>query len=438
MKRKIAFVLLGVIALFTTAIAETVVDGGTSFKLKASRDGSMYKKGEKIEFVLEATKDGKPVKDIRFWYRLSKDGIMPYVSNTGITGENGKAVIVSEGLEEAGVVRCQVELKNPETNQVLYVLAGAGVDFCSIKMSRDMPEGFENYWEEQKKILAAIPMNAEMKPVGYESQNVEVFDIKANSYKGFLTGYYARPKGAKVKSCPAIILPHGAGVRSSSMHNAISYASEGFIALDYNAHGIPNGMPDDYYKNLAKTTLKGYMSFGADNREKSFYRELYLRTLRALEFLMAQPEWDGKILIASGGSQGGCQAIVAGGLCDKLSMVVAMVPGMCDHTGLLANRVAGGPQIIKFDKFGNYNKDMLRALPYFDVANFAALLKCKSILTLGLRDNICPPSSVYAAYSNIKSEKLLIIDEEASHRVPAKTKKKCREYILDYVAKAKK
>lgn len=85
----------------------------------------------------------------------------------------------------------------------------------------------------------------------------------------------------------------------------IGWAAQGYIALDYNAHGIPNGKPKEFYDELAKKDLKDYRYAGADNRDNSFFRVLYLRTMRALEFLMKQPEWDGKILVVNGTSQGG-------------------------------------------------------------------------------------------------------------------------------------
>ena len=431
--RRITFVLMSVVAFLSTSFAETITDGDITFKLKASRDGSLYKQGEKIEFVLEVKKNGEPVKDLNFSSRLSKDGFYPQISDIGTTDKNGRAIILSKGLNEPGVVRCNLWTRNPDTKKDVMIAAGAGVDVYSIKMSQDVPADFKSYWDKQKRILAKIPMNAKMTPVETDKKNVELFDIKTDTFKGYLTGYYARPKGAKPKSCPAIILPHGAGVRSSNIGGVVGFAENGLIALDYNAHGIPNGKPDEYYKNLANTTLKGYLSFGADNRDESFLRVLYLRTLRALDFLMAQPEWDGKILIASGTSQGGSQSIVAGALCDKVSLVVAKVPGMCDHTGLKLHRIGGGPQIIKFDKTGDYNKDMLRELPYVDVANFAAFVKCKTILTTGLRDNICPPTTVFAAYSNLKCEKIIIIDEEKNHSVSKATSEKCTKYMIEHL-----
>ena len=157
--------------------------------------------------------------------------------------------------------------------------------------------------------------------------------------------------------------------------------------------------------------------------------------MRALEFLMEQPEWDGKILIVNGTSQGGGQALAAGGLCDKVTFVAAFVPAMCDHNGIAAGRVCGWPNLLRADKYGAYDKSVYEASRYFDAGNFASMIKGGAFVTTGLRDNVCPPSSVSAAYSNIKSPKSLRIVEEGSHGVPQEVYAEGSEKIREHVKK---
>ena len=411
--------ILGMLAVSAVSlVAETLSDGDLKMRLKASRDGSQYKQGEPAEFLLEVSRSDKPQAGIRFWSSVSKDGINPTLNDCGITDKNGKAVIKAGTLKEPGVLRCSVGVYNPDTKKETQLMAGAAFELDKIRPGLPVPADFAEYWKAQKRMLSEIPMNVDMKEVPCDNKNVELFDIKADTFKGFLTGYYARPKGAKPKSCPAILFPHGAGVRSSNKGGPVAWAAQGYIALDYNAHGIPNGKPKEFYESLAKNELKDYRYVGADNRDNSFFRVLYLRTMRALEFLMDQPEWDGKILIVNGTSQGGGQALAAGGLCDKVTYVAAFVPAMCDHNGIAARRVCGWPNLLRPDKFGAYDKSVYEASPYFDAANFASMIKGEAFVTTGLRDNVCPPSSVSAAYSNIKSPKTFRIAEEGSHAVP--------------------
>ena len=112
----------------------------------------------------------------------------------------------------------------------------------------------------------------------------------------------------------------------------MNYAKKGKGALcfDLNAHGMLNGQPDEYYNNLDAGELKNYYVSGLESREDFYFRGMYLRLIRTIEFLTRQPEWDGKRILVIGESQGGGQALAAAGLDSRVSAVVATVPAMCD------------------------------------------------------------------------------------------------------------
>ena len=168
----------------------------------------MNKKFVSILGILAATAASlvdKPQAGIRFWSSVSKDGINPTLNDCGITDKNGKAVIKAGTLKEPGVLRCSVGVYNPDTKKETQLMAGAAFELDKIRPGLPVPADFAEYWKAQKRMLSEIPMNVDMKEVPCDNKNVELFDIKADTFKGFLTGYYARPKGAKPKSCPAIL-----------------------------------------------------------------------------------------------------------------------------------------------------------------------------------------------------------------------------------------
>ena len=133
MKKKIYPILAALAALTVFAFAETQSDGDMKMRLKASRDGSLYKMGEPAEFVLEVSNGGKPQGGIRFWSSVSKDGAIPVVSSHGITDKDGRAVIKAGALNEPGVLRCAVGVYNPETKKETQLLAGAGFELEKIR-----------------------------------------------------------------------------------------------------------------------------------------------------------------------------------------------------------------------------------------------------------------------------------------------------------------
>jgi cephalosporin-C deacetylase-like acetyl esterase len=153
---------------------------------------------------------------------------------------------------------------------------------------------------------------------------------------------------------------------------------------------------------------------------------MFLRTFRALEFLKAQPEWDGKNLVVYGSSQGGAQALAAAGLDKDVSFLFAGVPAMCDHGGV----VCGWPRLVPKDKEGHYDRQILNASKYVDCVNFAQGTTVPALFTVGFVDNTCRPESVYAAYNSYAGPKKIINEPEMGHAIPARHKKAAKREIF--------
>ena len=214
-----------------------------------------------------------------------------------------------------------------------------------------------------------------------------------------VSGYLSIPQGAKPKSLPAIVYYHAAGVRSS-----YARVAPRAILFDVNAHGIPNGQSKEYYNKRRYSDLKNYPRLGQESRDTVYFRGMFLRMLRTLDYVKSRPEWDGKILIVTGGSMGGGQSIAAAALDPQVTLVVAGVPAIGDHGGNLAKvpRRPGWPQ---FYTAKTVKPEVKKAVSYYDNIFFARRVKCEVYLTTGLIDRTCPPTSVYLYYMNCKSSK---------------------------------
>ena len=196
------------------------------------------------------------------------------------------------------------------------------------------------------------------------------------------------------------------------------------LSLDINAHGIPNGKPDEYYTALAQGELKDYRNEGRQDREQCYFKGMFLRLIRAIDFLTEQPEWDGKTVIVYGSSQGGFQAFAAAGLDQRVTFFCAGVPAGCDHTGISVNRINGWPKLVPIDPQGKADPVTLETARYFDCVNFATRAKCKgAVVTVGFIDVTCPPTSVYAAYNALAIPKEMHADVASGHTsTPAASK----------------
>lgn len=403
-----------------------------SIKVLTDKSSALYKPDEEIIFLVQLLENKEPLVGKKLVYIIKKDGAP---AERGVVTSSDKPVKVKTELKSPGFVLCTVTWKAPDGKNIRGY-GGAGVDPLEIEQVGTEPEDFDKFWNKKKAELEKDPMKPVLTPVPVPATlkgKVESFDVQINCPGGApLSGYFARPVGAKPKSLPAFISYHGAGVRSSG--NPYWRAAQGMLALDINAHGLPNGKPKEFYEELRKGKYKGYPYWNSNSREKSYFLGMFLRVYRALQFMKSQPEWDGKTLIVYGSSQGGGQALVAAGLEPKVSFCAAMVPALCDHLGIMEKRQSGWPRFIRFDRRGKpTDQNVVDTSPYFDAATFAKRINADSIVSVGFIDTTCCPTSVYAAYNNIQGKKEIINNPLSGHHNPKETadiiNKKIKEHI---------
>ena len=424
-------ILIALVALVTTWAGAS-----TNYVLSVTTDrpDAIYKQGETVTFTIKLQLDKEPVSDATVNWTISKDGVPPTTS--GKAKLDGGCATVTGKLDEPGFLQCRAAFAGPEKLS-RYALGGAAIDPLQIKPSMPAPADFDEFWAAQKKKLAAVPVNPRLTPVKSPVKDVDCFDLQADSVGAPVSGYFARPAGAKPKSLPVILTVHGAGVRSSSLGGAAGWARQGFLAMDINAHGIPNGKPDEFYANLRDGELKEYSRRGSNSRETVYFLGMFLRLVRALDFLTAQPEWDGRIVVVQGGSQGGFQSLVAAGLDPRVTFFAAGVPAGCDHTGVAAGRVNGWPHFLP-NPPEKPDPKILEAVRYFDCVNFVKRSKAAGIITVGFIDTTCAPSSVYAAYNAVPGKKEIFNDVKSGHANSPKAGEAARNAILAHVEAMKK
>lgn len=61
-----------------------------------------------------------------------------------------------------------------------------------------------------------------------------------------------------------------------------------------------------------------------------------------MDFLCSLPDWDGKNVIVTGGSQGGALTLVTAALNEKVTMCAPFYPALCDLQGFRHDRAGDG------------------------------------------------------------------------------------------------
>jgi cephalosporin-C deacetylase-like acetyl esterase len=145
---------------------------------------------------------------------------------------------------------------------------------------------------------------------------------------------------------------------------------------------------------------------------------MFLRLIRAIDFLTSQPEWDGVVVCVSGASQGGGQSIAAAGLDPRVTFIATGVPAICDHSGQAVGRINGWPKLVPNDATGKPDPKVLQESRYFDCMNLATRAKAEAIFSVGFIDTTCPPTSVYATYNNYAGKKQILNKPLMGHAQP--------------------
>ena len=295
-----------------------------------------------------------------------------------------------------------------------------------------MPDDFKPFWQSQINQAQQVPMTVERSWIAELSDHrIDRYLIKLQAYQPgqFVYGYLTIPKQSG--RFPAVFSPPGAGIKPLTPNKHRFYGEQGMIRFDMEIHGIRPDLDKATYNEISQAFGKdnnSYLVNGLDDRDSYYLKKAYLSSLRVLDYLTTLPEWDGKNLIAQGGSQGGALALVTAALDKRITAVAANHPALSDIIAYKQGQAGGYPHL--FTRYtGMDTPAKLNTLRYYDVVNFARLITVPTFMTWGFNDNVCPPTTSYAVYNIISSEKQALVTPVNEHWVSTNTRYK----ILDWI-----
>jgi cephalosporin-C deacetylase-like acetyl esterase len=99
-----------------------------------------------------------------------------------------------------------------------------------------------------------------------------------------------------------------------------------------------------------------------------------------------------------------------------VTALAAYYPALCDLTGYLKKRAGGWPHMFRAADEGSHRTpDKIQTAGYYDVVNFARRVRAPGLYLWGFNDEVCPPTTMYAAYNVIHAEKSLVLALETGH-----------------------
>lgn len=396
---------------------------GVTFTGRTDRDDPVsYGVGEPIAFTFDlsgydGSKDGLFVE----WKRSGDD----MISNGGKVPLSELPLTVKSSSNRPGFVRFEAWLVDENGTVVkgkrdgfTYYEGGSAlqpIEFCGtagvavgqIAGADDEPADFDAFWLRMKARLAACPVKELSRSevpsceAGTRIYGVEVASPTEQPVRGYLT-IPGRLTDAG-KKVPLYVLYEGYGCYENTNPGVSHNSMSNCVTFRVNAHGAPLGLSRGEYEKFYASYKKdeegykyGFNPAKNANPETSYFLQMALRDLRAIEYLKTIPEWDGKNLIVCGGSQGGWQTFWVAAHAPGVTEAWISISWGCDQKGFSLGRLEGMKPLY------------VDALGYFDTVNHAKRIPKTVFVDLprvGLGDWTCPPSGITAAYNAIPGER---------------------------------
>ena len=405
------------------------------------RDPLSYGIGERMTFTLtvEDVADTLPEGEYFLrWTRSGDDGLR----EEGQVPLDGKPFVYATQIAKAGFVRLQAHVADrngkkyrkpftgdtstpagkaakrifERTNSVFFD-GGAGAAVETLQTEPE-PKDFDAFWAKQFARLDRVPIKADRVEMNSPNPRVRLYAVRVDC-AGLrpVTGYLGVPKAVdEGKTFPARLKTEGYS-GCSCTQDAVTRVPDDELFLRINAHGlklVEFGATEADTKALrweigshdAKASYQGYAFDEQQNAdpETAYFNGMVLRVKRALQYLKTLEGWNGRDLIASGGSQGGLQTVWAAACGEGVTRAEPYVTWCCDMytSGKLRRDRSLG---LAAD---DWYVPWVEALGYYDAAIFAKRIPktCHvNVTRVGLGDYCCPPTGLAKFWNNIPGNK---------------------------------
>jgi cephalosporin-C deacetylase len=276
---------------------------------------------------------------------------------------------------------------------------------------RDEPDDFDAFWQATLAEARTFPLSAEFAPVDYGLRTVEIFDVTFAGYAGQpIKGWLLLPRQhSSALACVVEYIGYGGGRGFPTERLLWSSAGYAHLIMDTRGQGSSwsKGDTPDPEMDGTNPHFPGFMTRGVLKPQTYYYRRVFTDAVRAIEAARAHPAVDAARIAVIGGSQGGGIALAAGGLMPDVAAVLPDVPFLCHYRR--ATEITDSHPYQELARYCLVHRDkvdqVFATLAYFDGVNLAARARGSALFSVGLMDEICPPSTVFAAYNHFAGPK---------------------------------
>lgn len=412
-------------AAFAVAVAARAAD--VEFSIGCDRQDHLYSCGETARFTVTAASGECPVQSNKvvevvldnFGERRIASGKWDVVATNVFE--------ISGTLTEPGFLRLTLR-RGGKTVKVW----SAGFEPHKIRKGSPSPDDFDDFWARaQAKLAKEVPLDPQL--VRICERSTEKFDFYRVSFATFgrrVYGYLSVPTDKTKAPFPVNVEVNAAGFGSwtndmAGRDDAISLRMSVYpFEMDWKWQ--KNGTKAKYDELNAemrkKYKVSAYSTAGiSESREEYFFYPVVLGINRAVDWVASRPFVDKRDFRYAGQSQGGAFGIILAALNRNLTRALIGEPAITDLSGCLAGkRQSGWPMLPEKFKGKPCYENVLKIVPYFDCAHFAARIRIPTRWFVGYIDELCPPHAVWAGYNSLPAgaEKKMLEFPGLGHGIP--------------------
>lgn len=266
------------------------------------------------------------------------------------------------------------------------------------------PAGLDVFWARHLAAARRHDVIVGLTPVDAALSALTTWDLTFAGADGHpIRAWYSRPAGTSGRLLPAVVEFLGYGRGRGFPQERLTWPAAGYahLVMDTRGQGGRWGSGGDTPDPVGSApSTPGFLTRDVLDPDRYYYRRLLTDGVRAVDAVRALPDVDPSRVVLVGNSQGGGIAVGVGGLVPDVAAMMASAPFLC-HVRRAIGLVDTEPY-AELTHFLATHRDAeepaMRTVAHVDGMHLARRATAPALFATGLRDTVCPPSTVFAAF----------------------------------------